>query len=180
MWLLGPTKISSSSPDFLLSPPRLSHRVLASGLHSPRHGLLTLSQAVSLPVVCFLLISPRNTLPSQGAGQLPPHFSLRPENSQTSQNDTFTAAGIFIMKQGKSPSPFGCRFCREPLSPVPFFASDWFRAIAMVRPYRCPHCFQCFFRPFAFLMKVPLVGPALNSVLKCFGLCPRLKGPQQG
>lgn len=86
----------------------------------------------------------------------------------------FTAE-IHTMSQQKTASPFGCLFCREALEPVPFSATDWLRAFALVRPYRCPHCFQCFFRPFVIFMKLPVVGWLLRAGLDRLGLLPRLK-----
>lgn len=82
------------------------------------------------------------------------------------------------MSQQKPASPFGCCFCREPLEPIPFCVTDFLWALMLVRPYRCPHCFQCYFRPFSVLLAIPIFGGMLGAILDRLGFLPTLKVKQ--
>ncbi len=35
---------------------------------------------------------------------------------------------------------------------------DYLRAFMLVRPYQCPHCFECFHKPFGLIGRLPLIG----------------------
>lgn len=58
----------------------------------------------------------------------------------------------------KNKSPYGCTFCRERLVQQDLQGLDYVRLLLFLRPYQCPHCFQSFDRPFAWLTKLPLIG----------------------
>lgn len=79
------------------------------------------------------------------------------------------------MSQQKSESPFGCCFCREPLEPVPFSITDFLWVLILMKPYRCPHCFQCYYRPFRILMAIPILGGLLAVIMGRLGLLPTVK-----
>jgi hypothetical protein len=55
-------------------------------------------------------------------------------------------------------SGWECRFCSEKLKQQPL--AGWSRLlwIVPVRPFRCPHCFNTFQKPAAFVAAIPFVG----------------------
>lgn len=55
-------------------------------------------------------------------------------------------------------SPYRCSFCRERLTPLPMEGPDYLRALLFVRPFQCPHCFNCVDRPFAWITRIPVLG----------------------
>lgn len=61
---------------------------------------------------------------------------------------------------------------------VPVNVTDFLWALILLRPYRCPHCFQCYFRPFSILMAIPVVGTLISAVMEPLGLMPTLKAKQ--
>jgi hypothetical protein len=63
-----------------------------------------------------------------------------------------------FMSRDSAKSPYHCSFCRERLTPLPLEGSDYLRALVLVRPFQCPHCFACVDRPFAWIARIPLIG----------------------
>lgn len=55
-------------------------------------------------------------------------------------------------------TPYRCDFCRERLNAVKIGGQDILRCCLLIRPYQCPHCFTTFFRPFAWIGRLPLIG----------------------
>lgn len=61
-------------------------------------------------------------------------------------------------KRKKNKTPYRCSFCRQRLTPLKMAPLDYLRALMFVRPFQCPHCFECFNKPFATIGRLPLIG----------------------
>jgi len=69
------------------------------------------------------------------------------------------------MPKSSQKTPYRCSFCRERLSALPLEGADYLRAVFLIRPFQCPHCFNCVDRPFAWIGRLPLVGRLVQGSL---------------
>ena len=56
------------------------------------------------------------------------------------------------------PIGWECRFCFKKLKPQPLIGWRRLLWIIPVRTFRCPHCFNTFLKPAAFVASIPFVG----------------------
>lgn len=59
------------------------------------------------------------------------------------------------MSENTTKSGYPCTFCRNSLNKIPFEPSDIPWLLLALRPYRCPHCFVVYRRPFAMMSVIP-------------------------
>lgn len=69
------------------------------------------------------------------------------------------------MSKGPGKSPYRCTFCRERLTPLPLEGAHYLRLIFLIRPFQCPHCFNCVDRPFGWIARIPIVGALARGSL---------------
>ena len=89
-----------------------------------------------------------------------------------------------VEQQKVSKVPYCCDFCRNQLVPVEFGFSDYVRAIFLLRPFQCPHCFNCVVRPISLIGRLPLIGLLFrgrsNGAASRSGVLPHRDGDVNG